>query len=109
MRASYTQGIAAFCAFTSKTLVNSRSNKVVNIASTTMMKRKLWFIPGRWEASNPESEIPRCAITHLSLLLSHHTGMTTYSFSEALMAINASLSAGKSSFTAFQMIWPSTR
>jgi hypothetical protein len=43
MRASYTQGIAGVCAFTSKTLVNSRSNKVVNIASTKMMRVKFWF------------------------------------------------------------------
>jgi hypothetical protein len=37
MRAGYTQAIAGFAPVTSKTLVNSRSNKVVNIASTKMM------------------------------------------------------------------------
>jgi hypothetical protein len=43
MHASYTQAIAAFCALTSKRLVNSGSNKVVNIASTEMMKRKFAY------------------------------------------------------------------
>jgi hypothetical protein len=37
--ARYTQGIAAFARITSKALVNSRWNKVVNIASTKMMKK----------------------------------------------------------------------
>jgi hypothetical protein len=35
----YTQGIAAFARITSKVLVNGDSNKVVNIASTKMMKK----------------------------------------------------------------------
>ena len=38
MQARYTQQPLGFAPFTSKTLVNSRSNKVVNIASTKMMK-----------------------------------------------------------------------
>jgi hypothetical protein len=37
--ARYTQGIAAFARITSKVLVNGDSNKVVNIASTKMMKK----------------------------------------------------------------------
>jgi hypothetical protein len=39
--ARYTQGIAAFAQITSKVLVNGGSNKVVNIASTKMMKKVL--------------------------------------------------------------------
>ncbi|MEI9925960.1 MAG: hypothetical protein WDN50_23420 [Bradyrhizobium sp.] len=39
MPARYTQGIAAFARITSKVLVNGDSNKVVNIASTKMMKK----------------------------------------------------------------------
>ena len=39
MRGGYTQAGAAVCPIRSKTLVNRRSNKVVNIASTKMMKR----------------------------------------------------------------------
>jgi hypothetical protein len=39
LHARYSQEIAAFALVTSKTLVNRRSNKVVNIASTKMMKK----------------------------------------------------------------------
>jgi hypothetical protein len=39
MRGGYTQAIAQLCPITSKTLVNRHSNKVVNIASTKLMKR----------------------------------------------------------------------
>src|ERR1019366_31305 len=39
MRGRYRQEIVAVCAITSKTLVNRRSSKVVNIASTKMMKK----------------------------------------------------------------------
>jgi hypothetical protein len=38
MRAGYTQADPPAGAITSKALVNGRSNKVVNIASTKMMK-----------------------------------------------------------------------
>src|ERR1019366_361755 len=39
MRGRYRQEIVAVCAITSKTLVNRRSSKVVNIASTKMMRK----------------------------------------------------------------------
>jgi hypothetical protein len=39
LQAHYTQEIAASAPLTSKVLVNSRWNKVVNIASTKMMKK----------------------------------------------------------------------
>jgi len=39
LQARYTQEFAAFAPITSKALVNSRWNKVVNIASTKMMKK----------------------------------------------------------------------
>jgi hypothetical protein len=46
MRAGYTQANAGAGAITSKTLVNRRSNKVVNIASTKMLKKIL--VPSSW-------------------------------------------------------------
>jgi|GEM_PF-6673274 len=39
MRRGYTQGFTAFAFEASKLLVNRRSNEVVNIASTKMMKK----------------------------------------------------------------------
>ena len=48
MRAGHTQAIAGFARKASKTLVNGHSNKVVNIASTEMVKRNYGcVIPGR--------------------------------------------------------------
>jgi hypothetical protein len=44
LQARYTQEFAAFALITSKALVNSRWNKVVNIASTKMMK-KIFAVP----------------------------------------------------------------
>jgi hypothetical protein len=41
LQARYTQGPLGFAPLTSKSLVNSRSNKVVNIRSTKMMKKFL--------------------------------------------------------------------
>jgi hypothetical protein len=41
LHARYTQGFAELASVTSKALVNKRSNKVVNIASTKMMKKIL--------------------------------------------------------------------
>jgi len=38
MRSGHTQAIAQICLITSKSLVNRRWNKMVNIASTKMMK-----------------------------------------------------------------------
>ena len=39
MRGGYTQAFEAFALAASKLLVNERSNEVVNIASTKMMKK----------------------------------------------------------------------
>jgi hypothetical protein len=46
MRGGYTQAFEAFAFAASKLLVNERSNEVVNIASTKMMKKLLPSLRG---------------------------------------------------------------
>jgi hypothetical protein len=45
MQGGYTQVSGAFAFAASKLLVNGRSNEVVNIASTKMMKKFSWLVP----------------------------------------------------------------
>jgi hypothetical protein len=93
LQARYTQEITAICADTSKALVNRRCSEVVNIRSIKMMNRRDRAMTGT---------VAACVVM---------VGLDarSYSVSEALIANSAFLSAGKSSFTAFQMIWPSIR
>src|SRR5260370_40276279 len=65
-----------------KTVVNSHSNKVVNIPSTKMMKKifagAIFSMSFRGDAKHRTRnlEIPRCAIAHLGSGPSDHPGMT---------------------------------
>src|SRR5260370_32428987 len=64
-----------------KTVVNSHSNKVVNIASMKMMKKSFagaifsMSFRGASKTRTRNLEIPRCAIAHLGSGPSDHPGM----------------------------------
>jgi hypothetical protein len=84
LQARYTQGFAVFAPITSKALVNSHWNKVVNIASTKMLKKifGMMIAPSRRHSGAMQSIEPQmrnCTSGNLEIPGSRYArpGMTT--------------------------------